>query len=59
MIAAVSAAVSASPLGRAFVKLHQGPVGDFFRLPILDWVIPPLLAVMIASFAGWLAFAPN
>ena len=59
MIASLSAAVSASPLGRAFAKLRNGPIGDFARLPILDWVIPPTLAVMIAAFAGWLAFAPN
>jgi hypothetical protein len=56
MIAYLSGADAASPIGRSFAKVRNGPMRNFDTF--VDWVIPPGLAVVIAVASAWIVFAP-
>jgi hypothetical protein len=59
MIAYMSAVIAASPVGRTYAKVRNGPVRRLAASPILDWVIPSaLVAVIVIAFA-WVAFGPK
>lgn len=57
MIAAVSAAVSTSPLGRGFATLRNGPLRAVSEF--IDRAIPLALAAVIVVAFAWIAFAPK
>lgn len=57
MIAAVSAAVSTSPLGRGFAVLRNGPLRAASEF--VDRAIPLALVAVIAVAFAWIAFAPT
>ena len=59
MIAYLSGVVSASPIGRSFARLRNGPVGDFASSSFLDWVIPPTLTALIVVAGVWIVFVPK
>ncbi len=59
MMAYISNTVSASPVGRAFVKLRNGPIGYFATSSFFDWVIPPTLAAIVVAAGVWIAFFPK
>jgi hypothetical protein len=57
MIAYLSGAVAAGPIGRSFAKVRTGPMRNFNTF--LDWVIPPALATLIAIAGAWIVFVPK
>ncbi len=57
MIAAVSAAVSTSPLGRGFAVPLKGPLRAASEF--IDRAIPLALVTLIAVAFAWIAFAPK
>lgn len=48
MIAYMSAVIAASPVGRSYAKVRNGPVRRLAASPVFDWVIPSALVVTIA-----------
>jgi hypothetical protein len=59
MIAYMSAVIAASPVGRTYAKVCNGPVRRLAASPVFDWVIPSaLVAVIVIAFA-WVAFGPK
>jgi len=52
MIASLSGAIAASPIGRSYVRLRD-------LATYLDWVIPFALVTIIAVASAWIAFGPR
>lgn len=59
MIAYVSGAVAASPVGRSYVKFRDGPFRRLAALRFFDWVIPSTLVTLIILSFAWVLFAPK
>jgi hypothetical protein len=56
MIAYVSAVIAASPVGRTYAKVRNGPVRRLAASPVFDWVIPSALVVTIVISMTWVIF---
>jgi hypothetical protein len=56
MISYVSAVIAASPVGRSYAKLRNGPIRRFVTLPFFNWVIPSALVITIAVSLTWIFF---
>jgi cytochrome c oxidase assembly factor CtaG len=55
----VTDAVTAGAPRGMFAVLRSAPVRRFIATPILDWAIPPTLAVMIFVAFVWIVFVPK
>jgi len=56
MIAYVSAVIAASPVGRTYAKVRNGPVRRLAVSPVFDWVIQCALVVTIVISMTWVIF---
>jgi hypothetical protein len=59
MISYISAVIAASPVGRSYAKVRNGPVRRLAASPIFEWVIPSALVTTIVIAFAWVAFGPK
>ena len=59
MISTISGAVTAGAARGKSAILRNAHVQRLIKAPILDWVIPPGLVVVIVVAAFWIAFGPQ
>lgn len=59
MMSIISDAVTASASRGMSALLRNAQVQRFIKAPILDWVIPPALFILIVAAAGWIVFVPK
>jgi hypothetical protein len=59
MIARMSAAIAAGPVGRSAATLRQGPLGRLAASRFFDWLIPSALVIVIVVGSAWTVFVGN
>jgi hypothetical protein len=59
MMSTVSGAITAGAARGKSTLLRRPNVRRLIQMPILDWVIPPLLVVIILVASAWVAFGPE
>jgi hypothetical protein len=57
MIARMSRAIAAGPVGRSVTTLRQGPLGRLAASRFFDWLIPSVLVAGIVVGSAWTVFA--
>ena len=59
MISYMSAVIAASPVGRSYDKVRNGPIRRLADSAFFDWLIPSTLVVVIVIAFAWVAFGPQ